>query len=349
MCQEGKQLARLLQGLLQGPALRQCATLIWIKAQDLKGFPRLGAVCFCYIYIICFVGLVGKYRKHVLDLGFIGPPRPHVAMRSLCPTNFLRKWPRRLSPAWVVVFAPRLVWVEIVHCIPWFRTSCCTVMLRDGSTVCTAQRWLCVFACVCVIPHAYSADSRWISVKVFYVSFTYFAVLNETWMHRVGASWPNMFLDLIWKNHRIVTFDVAIWCGVCIVSCAMWGVQVLACVDGTPTNTFGISKDMILAHVRAIKTRILTNTECALDHLGMIWCSFSIAHSNVHWAMNPPRCVRVCGQQYATWGCDWSGSAELKAIRESNICCWYPSLFNKLSQGRFTILFQNCFIFGIKQ
>ena len=48
----------------------------------------------------------------------------------------------------------------------------------------------------------------------------------------------------------------------------------LACVDGTPTNTFGISKDMILVHVRTIKTRILNNTECALDHLGMIWCTF---------------------------------------------------------------------------
>ena len=75
----------------------------------------------------------------------------------------------------------------------------------------------------------------------------------------------------------------------------------------------------------------------------LVWygAPFSIAHSSVHRAMNPPRCVRVCGQQYATWGCDWSGSAELKPIRESNICCWYPSLFNRLSQGRFTILFQN--------
>ena len=137
------------------------------------------------------------------------------------------------------------------------------------------HRDACVFTCVCVIPHAYSADSRWISVKVFYVSFTYFAVLNGTWMHHAGASWPNMFLDFDFKESP----RCYVWCGdlvwcVCIVSCAMWGVQVLACVDGTPTNTFGISKDMILVHVRTIKTRILNNTECALDHLGMIWCTF---------------------------------------------------------------------------
>ena len=118
------------------------------KNTRLERISAFGSSLFFAIYIISSVALVGKYRKHVLDLGFIGPPRPHVAMRSLCPTNLLRKWPRRLSPAWVVVFAPRLVWVEIVHCIPWFRTTCCTVMLRGGSTVCTAQRCLCFHMCL---------------------------------------------------------------------------------------------------------------------------------------------------------------------------------------------------------
>ena len=31
-----------MQGLLQGPTLRQCAMLFWIKTEDLQGLKRLG-------------------------------------------------------------------------------------------------------------------------------------------------------------------------------------------------------------------------------------------------------------------------------------------------------------------
>ena len=33
-----------MQGLLQGPTLRQCAMLFWIKTEDLQGLKRLGVV-----------------------------------------------------------------------------------------------------------------------------------------------------------------------------------------------------------------------------------------------------------------------------------------------------------------
>ena len=40
VCHWGNQ----LQGLLQGPALRQCAMRFWIKTEDLQGLKRLGVI-----------------------------------------------------------------------------------------------------------------------------------------------------------------------------------------------------------------------------------------------------------------------------------------------------------------